>query len=70
MAFHDTRIAHAPLVEQLRAVQERIRTAYARRVEYGRVYDELDCYNDRELADLGISRADIPRIAGDAARAI
>jgi len=70
MALHDIHIAHSPLLGSLRAAHERILAAYARHAEYVRVRDELECYNERELADLGISRADIPRIAGQAARAI
>jgi uncharacterized protein YjiS (DUF1127 family) len=31
--------------------------------QYGRAVQELSQLNDRELADIGISRGDIPRIA-------
>lgn len=31
--------------------------------EYRRTFNELDALRDRELADLGIARADISRIA-------
>ncbi|HTV35040.1 MAG TPA: DUF1127 domain-containing protein [Xanthobacteraceae bacterium] len=31
--------------------------------EYGTTVRELSSLNDRELADLGITRSDIPRIA-------
>jgi uncharacterized protein YjiS (DUF1127 family) len=30
---------------------------------YGRVVQELSCLSDRELADIGINRSDIDRIA-------
>jgi uncharacterized protein YjiS (DUF1127 family) len=30
---------------------------------YGRVVQELSCLSDRELADIGVSRCDIDRIA-------
>jgi len=30
---------------------------------YGRVVQELSCWSDRELADIGINRCDIDRIA-------
>ncbi|MGF1622391.1 MAG: DUF1127 domain-containing protein [Rhodomicrobiaceae bacterium] len=36
---------------------------------YWRAFDELQSLGDRELADIGISRADIPFIARDGARA-
>ena len=34
---------------------------------YWSVMKELGCYTDRELHDLGIDRADVPRIAQEAA---
>lgn len=34
--------------------------------EYYRNLNELSALNDRELADIGINRADIPRIAASA----
>jgi uncharacterized protein YjiS (DUF1127 family) len=36
--------------------------------EYGAAVRELSSLNDRELADMGITRSDIPRIARDHAR--
>ncbi len=38
-----------------------------RRAIYRRTYDELSMLSDRELADLGMSRYDIPMIARRAA---
>lgn len=35
----------------------------ARRQEVARITQELSSYNDRQLADLGFSRTDIPDIA-------
>ena len=40
----------------------------AERKKYARVYDELMSCNDRELRELGLERADIPRLADLAAR--
>ena len=37
-------------------------------VRYGRVVQELSCLSDRELADIGINRCDIDRIAGGQSR--
>ncbi len=44
-----------------------IRDFAQRRAIYRRTYDELSMLNDRELADLGLSRYDIPMIARRAA---
>lgn len=38
-----------------------------RRAAYNRVFTELSALNDRELNDLGLSRADFHNIAADAA---
>jgi uncharacterized protein YjiS (DUF1127 family) len=35
---------------------------------YGRVVQEVSCLSDRELADIGINRCDIDRIAGGQSR--
>ncbi|MCA0997375.1 DUF1127 domain-containing protein [Alloyangia pacifica] len=45
----------------------RLRSARSRRAEYHRVYGELEQYSDRELTDIGISRANIRDIAWQAA---
>ncbi|PWR03663.1 DUF1127 domain-containing protein [Meridianimarinicoccus roseus] len=47
-----------------------LRTQRARRAAFRRTYDELSVLNDRELNDLGISRADISTIARQAASEI
>lgn len=41
----------------------RVRCWMARRNEIARVRVELESYTDRQLVDLGISRADIPAVA-------
>ncbi|SIS97537.1 protein of unknown function [Roseivivax lentus] len=50
---------------------ETLRAAYsahrARRAIYLRTVDELHALNDRELADLGFHRSEIPRLARQAA---
>lgn len=38
------------------------------RAEYNRVYNELARCSDRDLADIGIARSDIPRIAREGSR--
>jgi len=46
-----------------------IRRFFQERRVYWSVIQELSSYNDRELRDLGIDRADIEHIAREAARA-
>lgn len=41
----------------------RWRRRVTRRARAAQVWRELDAYTDRELADLGLSRSDIPAIA-------
>lgn len=45
----------------------RLRAALARRKTYTRTLRELASLNDRELSDIGISRADIRQVAAEAA---
>lgn len=35
---------------------------------YNLTFSELNCLSNRDLADLGLSRSDIPRIAREAAK--
>jgi uncharacterized protein YjiS (DUF1127 family) len=44
------------------------RTRYARWKKFSRTYSELQNLSDRDLADIGISRSDIPRIARESVR--
>ncbi|MBS7546135.1 DUF1127 domain-containing protein [Ancylobacter oerskovii] len=44
-----------------------LRTAFARRRQYRQTQRELEAYSDRELAELGLSRADIHSLALQAA---
>lgn len=46
----------------------RIAGLWTRHALYRRTLAELDALSDRELADIGISRYDIPAIARDTAR--
>jgi len=45
-----------------------LRSRYVRWKKYSRTFSELQNLSDRDLADLGISRGDIPRIAREAVR--
>ncbi|WP_414590926.1 DUF1127 domain-containing protein [Ancylobacter sp. G4_0304] len=52
---------------QIQQIGIALRTAFERRRAYSQVTDELSAFTDRDLADLGISRHDIPTIAQQAA---
>jgi uncharacterized protein YjiS (DUF1127 family) len=45
-----------------------VKTKYSRWQRYSRTVSELEGLNSRELADLGIARADIYRLAREATR--
>lgn len=49
--------------ETIRAAMQHIRAAAARRAVYRQTVRELEALSDRDLADLGISRADITDLA-------
>ncbi|AHD08117.1 DUF1127 domain-containing protein [Phaeobacter gallaeciensis] len=50
-------------IARLRGVAEEIKDSWARRAEYKRTYAELDSLSNRDLADIGVRRCDIPQIA-------
>ncbi|WP_238547707.1 DUF1127 domain-containing protein [Meridianimarinicoccus roseus] len=56
--------------QRMESLMDVLRTQRARRAAFRRTYDELSVLNDRELNDLGISRADISTIARQAASEI
>ena len=45
-----------------------LRNRYNRWQRYNRTVTELESLSNRDLADLGISRVDIPRLAREAVR--
>jgi uncharacterized protein YjiS (DUF1127 family) len=47
---------------------EVLKSRYASWKRYARTVQELESLSNRELADLGISRSDIPRLAREAVR--
>ncbi len=47
---------------------EVLKSRYSTWKRYTRTLQELEALSSRELADLGISRADIPRLAREAVR--
>jgi uncharacterized protein YjiS (DUF1127 family) len=47
---------------------ESLKSRYSTLKRYSRTLQELESLSNRDLADLGISRVDIPRLAKEAAR--
>lgn len=58
------------LKERLDGLRKAFMLARAQRRVYRQTYQELECLSDRDLADLGISAAQIPFIAREAANAV
>lgn len=56
------------LAQRLSGLVERVREARKARDVYLQTYNELSVLSDRDLADLGISRASIGSVAREAAR--
>ncbi|QYK40694.1 MAG: DUF1127 domain-containing protein [Paracoccaceae bacterium] len=68
MAYvNDTRAATAGLADRLSAFVKTLREAARRRAIYRQTLRELNALSSRELADLGIHRTMITRIALEAA---
>ena len=49
-------------------IVDKISSAVGQWRRYRDIVAELEAYSDRELDDIGIMRADIPRVAEEAAR--
>ena len=47
---------------------EVLKTRYSTWKRYSRTVSELESLSNRDLADLGIARSDIPRLAREASR--
>lgn len=68
MAFIDTKVANTNgLTKFLAESFDRVKEAYDRRQTYLATRRELTLLTDRELADIGVSRANIDTIAREAA---
>lgn len=63
----DTQIPGATLAGRIGKVRMAIEDRFARYALYRRTLNELKQLDDRDLADLGISRADIEHLAREAA---
>lgn len=49
--------------DRLRALRDDVVAAFSRRHQFRRTLNELQGLNDRELADIGLSRCDILRVS-------
>ncbi|OYU17486.1 MAG: hypothetical protein CFE34_15485 [Rhodobacteraceae bacterium PARR1] len=68
MAYVNTsRAASLSLADRFPGFLANVKAALARRAVYMQTVRELDALTDRELADLGISRLDVPALAREAA---
>jgi uncharacterized protein YjiS (DUF1127 family) len=68
MAYVNTsRAASLSLADRFPGVIASVKAALARRAVYMQTVRELDALTDRELADLGMSRLEIPALAREAA---
>ncbi|MBN2761251.1 MAG: DUF1127 domain-containing protein [Rhodobacteraceae bacterium] len=60
-------IAQTGIFARLKGLRDTLRTVMEQRAVYARTLQELQALSNRELADLGIHRSEIPRIAAEAA---
>ena len=67
MAYVNSRATSAGLVDRLVSALTSVKEAIERRRLYTRTLDELNALTDRELADLGLSRAAVAEVAREAA---
>lgn len=68
MAYvNTTRIARKGFMDRVAVLKDAVVTALQQRRIYGQTVAELNSLTDRELADLGINRANIAEIAHQAA---
>ena len=68
MAYVNTsRAATFSPADRFSGLLAQVKASFARRAVYMQTVRELDALTDRELADLGISRLDVPTLAREAA---
>jgi len=69
MAYTSTagRRAGSSFAHRFDALRAALRHRRARRAAFNQTYRELSALSDRDLADLGFARADIPFLAREAA---
>lgn len=61
------RAANVSLADRFSGLMSQLKVMIARRAVYNQTVRELMVLTDRELADLGLSRFDIPAVAREAA---
>ncbi|MGP6090089.1 DUF1127 domain-containing protein [Antarctobacter jejuensis] len=61
---------HSGLVSRLAVIRETLRTRMERRRVFKQTFNELAALSNRDLADLGLARSEIRRIAWQAANEI
>ncbi len=62
-----TRAANFSVADRFSGLLAQLKVTIARRAVYNQTLRELNVLTDRELADLGLSRYDIPAVAREAA---
>jgi uncharacterized protein YjiS (DUF1127 family) len=67
-ATSNAHIARSPLTERFVTVISNVFKKFALSVAESRYMSELSNMSNRELADIGIKRSDIPKVAREAAR--
>lgn len=67
MAYVNSRATSVGLIDRLISALTHVKAAIERRRLYVQTLDELNALTDRELADLGISRAKVADVAREAA---
>jgi uncharacterized protein YjiS (DUF1127 family) len=67
MAHVSTRSYSVNFGDRIAALVKSVQETVARRALYRRTIRELNLLTDRDLADLGVSRWDIPALAREAA---
>lgn len=61
------RAANVSLADRFSGILAQVKVMIARRAVFNQTVRELNVLTDRELADLGLSRFDIPTVAREAA---
>ena len=67
MAYANSRLASFSVRDRVLSVVETLKDAMGRRRTYARTLHELSALSDRDLTDLGLSRANIHQVAREAA---
>lgn len=65
---HGAQRAHGSLFSRIAEARASLNAYLARRALYKRTLHEMQVLSDRELADLGLHRSELPRVAWQAAQ--